>query len=90
MSKSTDVTIQLPDGEVLQGQLTLLNKKPDDFGALYKDAGEFIPSKGTPGTGELAGDKGTQMNCEFFRGAAGGEGICKTTNGALYKFRFAN
>lgn len=92
---SASVTVEMPDGEVLLGHFTLLDKPQDDFGAILAAeeytaavaaADEPEPEDEFPGFGTFVGDRGTRMDCEFNRfSSGGGSGACLTTDGALYR-----
>jgi hypothetical protein len=92
---SANVTIEMPDGEILEGQFTLIEGPTANFGSILAAEGNASAvgvSGGTtsggkfPGVGTLIGDRGTRMDCEFNRSSfGGGVGACLTTTGALYR-----
>jgi hypothetical protein len=96
---NANVTVQMPDGEILKGQFTLIEGPTANFGSIMAAEGKtsaLSVSGGSassgkyPGVGTLIGDRGTKMECEFYRSSfGGGVGACQSSSGGLYRLHMA-
>jgi hypothetical protein len=98
------ITINMPDGEILTGQYSIVQSGAMGFGSIYASvnnnaggsASGFGMSRNTaletasPGMASLFGNKGTSMQCEFYNDnrTHHGYGGCRTTKGALFRLQF--
>jgi hypothetical protein len=98
-----EITIVMPDGEILSGEYTtgrainlnfgnlLSNVYGTEEGAFGTGTATVLRLQGTnPGIATLYGDRGTLMQCEYFVGnlAGKGRGACKKNDGSLYRLEF--
>ncbi|MCU1751749.1 hypothetical protein [Pseudomonas sp. 6D_7.1_Bac1] len=98
-----DIKIIMPDGELLNGEYSLVRGGAIGFGnvygSVYGSAGlssfsgssnSYVTPGGSPGTASLFGDKGTSMLCEFYNDNFSGHvnGGCKSSRNAIYRLQF--
>ena len=98
-----EITIVMPDGEILSGEYTTGRAINLNFGNILSnvygtEGGAFGTGTSTafrlsdtsPGIATLYGDRGTMMQCEYFIGkrAGKGRGACKKNDGSLYRLQF--
>jgi len=98
-----EITIVMPDGEILSGEYTtgrainlsfgniLSNVYGTEGGAFGTGSSTVLRLQGTnPGIATLYSDRGTMMQCEYFIGnlAENGRGACKKNDGSLYRLEF--
>ena len=98
-----EITIVMPDGEILSGEYTTGRAINLNFGNILSsvygtEGGAFGTGTetvlrlqgGNPGIATLYGDRGNKMQCEYFVGnqAGKGRGACKKNDGSLYRLQF--
>ena len=98
-----EITIPLPDGEVLKGEYSTVDGSAYGFGAVYGSVygtggAAYGSATGTsfgiagssPGIASLFGSKGTSMQCEYFVNSmtGSGGGACKDSKGRLWRLHF--
>ena len=98
-----EITVVMPDGEILKGEYTIADTASVGFGYIYTSvfgsggsaygtdsATSMAASGSSPGIATLLGDKGTMMQCEYFVSNLREKdcGACKSSNGALYRLHF--
>ena len=78
------VRLVLPSGEVMTGKLRMLTSGP-----LVADAVTASQDR-RPATMNLAGDRGSRMQCEFLftAGTRSARGACKAADGTAYAVSF--
>lgn len=96
------ISFTMPDGEKMEGELTILQNKTVEFGAIYNsldtnvdsgsalDVGTRVRSQArSPGIATLFGTNGTMVECEFYHVMGPhGAGVCKSSRGQLYKLHY--
>jgi hypothetical protein len=96
------VTITMPDGEILNGEYSTVDNSTVGFGSIYTSvygtggsafgsgsATSFSVPGSSPGIASFYGTNGTMMQCEYFVSRSGkGGGACKSADGALYRLHF--
>ncbi len=102
-SGNGEIEISMPDGEVLNGEYSLVRGGSSSFGSLYGSvygtggsatitgsANSHIIPGGSQGMASLFGNKGTAMECEFINDnfSGHGNGACKTSTKAMYRLQF--
>lgn len=93
-SGNGDVSLKLPDGQVLKGQYKVggsvgaygRSRGVDRPGGAYTTSGRPIVS-GSPALVDLKGDSGATVHCELMNNDADahGSGVCRFSNGAEYR-----
>jgi len=93
----------LPDGEVLQGEYTTVDSSSRSYGNIYTHISSTLGSAygygstssttiqgSSPGNATLYGNNGTRVDCDYIANnfSRNGFGVCKTSDGALYKLHF--
>src|ERR1700730_7074811 len=97
------INTQMPDGELLTGQYSIVQGGTVGFGNIYASvygsggaASGFATrrsgtvERGSPGMASLYGNKGTSMQCEFYNDNVThhGYGGCRTSKGAEFRLQF--
>jgi len=97
------VTIIMPDGEILNGEYSTVDTSNVGFGSIYASvygtggsafgsgtATSYSVPGSSPGIVSLFGNKGTMMQCEYFvsNWSGKGGGACISADGALYRLHF--
>jgi len=98
-----DVTITMPDGEVVKGEYSIVRGGSASFGTIYGSVygaagsasvsgstSSYVVPGGSPGTASAFGGKGTTMQCEFYNDnfSGHGNGACSSNKGALYRLQY--
>lgn len=94
------IQISTPDGEVLQGEYSMVRGAAVGFGTIYgsvygsagatayrSQATSYAMAGGSPGTASASDDRGTSIQCEFYNDNVSGRGYgaCRSSKGALYR-----
>lgn len=102
-SGNGEIQINMPDGELLSGEYSLVRGGSASFGGIYAAvygssgsttiegaARSYTTPGGSPGMASLFGSKGTAMQCEFMNDnfSGHGNGACKASTSALYRLLF--
>jgi hypothetical protein len=98
------INIQMPDGELLTGQYSIVQQGAVGFGSIYANVNNnfgasasgfqmnrsSVLETSSQGMASLFGNKGTSMQCEFYNDnrTHHGYGGCRTTKGALFRLQF--
>ena len=101
MAKVTaPLEITMPDGELLQGEYSIVFGGSVGFGSIFASAygaggassatgfGTNVAISGSgQGSAILAGNRGTSIQCEFLNNnlTGHGYGACKSSKGGLYR-----
>ena len=98
-----ELTIAMPDGEVLNGEYTIVRQGAIGFGSIIASvsgpggsaygsgfASGYAMEGGSPGMASVYGTKGTSMQCEFYNDNWSGHGYggCRSSTGALYRLQY--
>lgn len=95
--------ITMPDGEVLNGEFSIVRGGAIGFGSIYGavygpngtatvsgGSTNYVVPGGSPGMASTFGNKGTSMDCEFYNDNFSGHGMgaCRSSKGALYRRQY--
>ena len=95
--------VTLPDGELLNGEFSIVRGGSIGFGNIYGsvfgvggsatysgNATSYVVAGSSQGVASAFGSKGTTMECEFFNDNFSGHGYggCKSSTGELYRLQY--
>lgn len=98
-----DAEIQMPDGELLKGEFSIVRGGAIGFGGIIANAfgprgsvstmGSTVSRTvegGSPGIATAIGQKGTTMQCEFYNDnwSGHGYGACHSSLGKYYRLQY--
>jgi hypothetical protein len=100
--RSGSLRAVMPDGEVLTGQYAIVSADASRFGSIYAFALTPLAAPGvvygrsrmsersSPCRATLFGDRGTSMECEFYKDNVfrHGYGGCRSSRGAVFRLQF--